>query len=344
MEMMPVAKRANGQGNITPYKGGRYRLDISRYEVDENGEVVRVRFTKVCKTKKECNELAYKFTHEEIHRNKTLAAYWPRFRKKKDGENVHPATYQRYIYCFEQLKPFVTKEISDLRLEDLQRLIDNMPRSTAKNANYVARSLMNYAIVDGLMQTNYADFVDIPKSEHRERMPLKAEEVSGIWNAWAENSAYYASFALLMIYTGMMPGEVLDCCVENINVFTRQILYVGKKTAVRKHASIDYPPILDAVVASIIANADPKTGRIYRGPKKYTDAWEILQKEAGLRKDLQPYCCRHTTGTTLAEMNIALPKIQQVMRHASARTTEIYIHLNEEDKKETLENLNNFGR
>lgn len=128
-----------------------------------------------------------------------------------------------------------------------------------------------------------------------------------------------------MIYTGMMPGELVDLKKECIDIEQRQIVGAGKKTKVRKATPIT---IAEIIVPVLIALLNLSTGvrllpcnrdTFY---KRYHDALE----QAGVR-DLPPYSCRHTTATALAVGEDVAPEvIRKVMRWSNTKMLSRYAH------------------
>lgn len=72
-----------------------------------------------------------------------------------------------------------------------------------------------------------------------------------------------------------------------------------------------------------------KSGR----PMTRIDAWRRVRAaalEAGLRADLSPHTLRHSFATHLIEAGADLRSVQEMLGHASIRTTEVYTHVDRE--------------
>jgi len=72
-----------------------------------------------------------------------------------------------------------------------------------------------------------------------------------------------------------------------------------------------------------------KSGR----PMTRTDAWRRVQRaalEAGLAKRIYPHLLRHSFASHLIEGGADLRSVQEMLGHASIRTTEVYAHLDAE--------------
>jgi integrase/recombinase XerD len=72
-----------------------------------------------------------------------------------------------------------------------------------------------------------------------------------------------------------------------------------------------------------------KSGR----PMRRNDAWRVVKQcalAAGLSSDLSPHTLRHSFATHLVEGGADLRSVQEMLGHASIKTTEVYTHLDAE--------------
>ena len=68
-------------------------------------------------------------------------------------------------------------------------------------------------------------------------------------------------------------------------------------------------------------------------PLDRTNAWRRVQAaaaKAGLRQKVSPHTLRHSFATHLIEGGADLRSVQEMLGHASIRTTEVYTHLDSE--------------
>ena len=135
-------------------------------------------------------------------------------------------------------------------------------------------------------------------------MPFSEVELRKLWEAYGAGD-HVVGFVLTMIYTGMMPGELLKLTKESINFDTQQITGVGLKTKTRKENDIVFPDMLVAVLRGLCERTTSRKGYLVgmNKDKFYVEYYAALER-AGTRR-LTPYSCRHTTATALALDNIA---------------------------------------
>lgn len=237
-----------------------------------------------------------------------------------------------YRIAWDKLSDIADVEIPELTIADLQDAIDRKAPTfyPARDMKSLLSHLYKRACAQGDIPSNLAQFIELPKLEERERQPFTRDEMQRIWDAFSRNDIF-AGYVLLMIYTGMMPGELLKCEKSMIDWERMEIVGCGIKTKERKTKPIVIANILLPVLETLCNSTDDDK-LVNMSRNDFYDAFDAAMKRFGCR-DLTPYSCRHTTGTELAlsEANIPPSVIQRVMRHAKFTTTQRYIHPDSSD-------------
>ena len=149
----------------------------------------------------------------------------------------------------------------------------------------------------------------------------------------------FVGYILLMVYSGMMPGELLQMRGNMVDWEKGEIVGCGLKTKKRKVTPIVFPDMIAPVIRNMIdrrGNEEELIVPIRRD--KFYDEYHAALQRAGVR-DLPPYSCRHTTATALALGNIAPSVIQEVMRHTKFSTTQRYIHPDSSSARDAVNSL-----
>ena len=217
--------------------------------------------------------------------------------------------------------------ICAITINQLQACVDDQTETyyPARDMKTLASHLYKRAYAEGYARSNLAQFIELPPLDEKEQQPFTEDEITKLWTAY-DKGAKFVAFPLLMIYSGMMPGELLRCTKEMIRTDTCEIIGCGLKTKKRKETPLVYPDWLSPLVADILANVTSKSGYIVGMNKdNFYDEYHAALSRAGVR-DLPPYSCRHTTATALALAKTAPSIIQKVMRHTKFATTQRYIH------------------
>ena len=261
----------------------------------------------------------------------SLAHYWDVY---KAGPYEALGVSKQYAYrgAWNKLAKIQNTHIDQLTAADLQKAVGDTCKSyyTARDAKTLLTTLFRIAAAEGYVRQELPSFIQLPKLEETERITFSETEQAALWKLY-ESGDIRAAIPLIMIYTGSMPGEMVNLRVDNFDLDNRLIVGAGLKTKVRKATPIVLADCILPVAEALIANAQPD-GKIWKGKKEafYTRYYEAL-KAAGCRP-LTPYSCRHTTATALAiTENIAPQTVQKVMRWANSRMLDRYAHPDRSD-------------
>ncbi len=233
-------------------------------------------------------------------------------------------------------------QIDQLTTFDLQNAVDSHADTyyTARDIKDLFSKLYQAAMPDNFVQVNIAKFIELPPLNAKEQQPFHDDEIQRLWHDYAAGN-WWTGYILLMIYTGMMPGELLEARKSQIDREGKQILGAGKKTAARKATPIVLADFIIPVLDDLCEHTPGEKLIRINKDKFYETYYESLSR-AGCRR-LTPYSCRHTAATSLALENIPPSVIQKIMRHANFATTQKYIHVDMEPMREAVNRLKSSG-
>lgn len=255
-----------------------------------------------------------------------LSEYWETY---KCGEflNLSRSKQSAYKTAWKKLKPIQDARVDIITVDLLRRTVsDACPTfDTAKDCKSLLSNLFSLAAADRFADKDLPSFIILPKHEETERIPFNEDEQAALWKLY-ETGDKRAAVPLLMIYTGMMPGEAQKLTVSNINLEERTITHAGIKTKVRKKTPIVLAADIIPVVEDLIANARPNGFIWKRNEEEWYQNYYAALEAAGCRR-LTPYSCRHTTATALAiTQKIAPQTIKRVMRWSTTKMLDRYAH------------------
>ena len=270
----------------------------------------------------------------------TLTSYWEAY-KKGPYEALSASKQQAYRTAWKKLSDIAGTRVDQLTVSDLQDLVAKQCSSyyTARDVRTLLINLFRIASAEGYVRQELPTFIQLPSLEEKERTPFSETEQQALWKLYEDKHDLRAAIPLLMIYTGMMPGEAMALKVEHIDLDKQQITGVGMKTKVRKQAPIVLMKALLPLVQDLIDNAQP-SGYIWkRVEKEWYDAYYGALEAAGCRK-LTPYSCRHTTASALAiTKNVAPQTVTKVMRWSSSKMLDRYAHPDQKDAQRAVNRL-----
>lgn len=331
--------RPNGTGSV--YKRGKtWECAVTLgYVVKDDGSMKAIRPVKGgFKTKKEAIEYLPQLRQERPRQIPTLQDLWERYKDSKKYEKLSASRQEKYRIAWEKLKSIWFVRIDLLTTFDLQSTVDANASTfyPARDLKDLLSKLYQMALPDQFVKSNLAEFIELPDLKAKKQEAFSIEEITSLWNDYTAGN-WWTGYILLMIYTGMMPGELLGCQKAFIDWNGKQIQGAGKKTRERRETPIVLADIIIPVLADLCAHTPGEKLIKINKDNFYAVYYETLSR-AGCRR-LTPYACRHTTATSLALENIPPAVLQKIMRHAKYSTTEKYIHVSIEPMREAVNKL-----
>lgn len=318
--------RGNRQGTARKRGSTWSAVWTTGYSVSKDGKVRQTRREKGgFKTKREALIFAANPT-PDAKKVPTLRRYWNVW-ESAELPRMSESKQTAYRIAWKKLDALADIEMDRLDIGALQGCIDAKAKTyyPAKDMRTVLSHLFTRAVAEGNARTNLADFISLPRLEEKELQPFTEEELRKLWEAYGSGDRF-VGFMLLMIYSGMMPGELLNLKADMIDWENHEIRGCGLKTKKRKVTPIVFPEMIGPVLSELVESSTSKVGYVVGMNKdNFYKQYHAATVRAGVR-DLDPYSCRHTTATALALGNIAPSVIQEVMRHTKFTTTQRYIH------------------
>ncbi len=269
----------------------------------------------------------------------TLAEYWNIY-KEGELEKLSKSKQCAYNCAWRKLRPLYFLKVSDITVGKCRETVKAATDSfyPARDCKVLLSHLFKLAAADGYANKDIPSFIVLPKLQERERQAFTKDEQTALWKLY-ESGDRRAAIPLLMIYTGMMPGEAQHLQVKNINLDSGTITGVGMKTEVRKSAPIILPDVLMPLVADLIEHAQPSGYIWVRDEKRWYGDYYAALEAAGCRR-LEPYSCRHTTATRLAITAAVAPQtVQKLMRWSTTRMLDRYAHPDESAARDAANTL-----
>ena len=192
--------------------------------------------------------------------------------------------------------------------------------------------LYKYAALQGLTNNNPARIVETPsKVKSTMHKPFSDEEIEDLWQHTDDEGA---QIALIYIYSGMRPSELLNIKREDVHLAERYIVG-GMKTAAGRGRTI---PIADKILP-FVAYYYNNAGEYlmpYRDYKAMQKRWRASAC-AAVRAHL-PHDGRHTCETLLDNARVSKRTIQMIVGHAGQDIDDdIYTH---KTRKQLIDAIN----
>jgi len=321
--------RGNGQGTAIR-RGRTYEARVVVGWKEKDGHPTPIRRSKGgFKTKREALEYCVKLKEDNgLARRKTptLQAYWNSY-KKSEMTKLSYSKQTAYKCAWAKISPLHYRQIDTIGIAELRKIVSDACPSfyTARDCKILLNHLFELAGAEGFVSKDIPSYIVLPELKEKERQVFTVDEQKALWKLY-ESGDMDAAIPLVMICTGMMPGELKSLRVENIHLSEQKITGVGLKTKVRRESPIVVPEDILPVLEDLIAHAKPNGFLFTQNEESWYAAYYAALEKAGCRR-LEPYCCRHSTATRLAiTEGIAPQTIQRAMRWSSTKMLDRYAH------------------
>lgn len=162
-----------------------------------------------------------------------------------------------------------------------------------------------------------------------------------------KSNSKYQSLFLLMLDCGLRIGETVSIQVKNFNFFKKEIIVKSlKKRDKQTYRTIPMTQRVMEALGNYWKVLKKKTPDAYvfpsgKGAKcphiNRTTVWKRIKKLTD--GYVYPHMLRHTFATRIVNEGNDIRVAQDLLGHASQRTTEIYLHVAEEEKRAAIKSI-----
>lgn len=226
-----------------------------------------------------------------------------------------------------------------IKTTDIQDLIDNCDYSFTikKYIKGLCNQLFEFASqLDIPINKNYAEFVELGKEEKSTlHINIKESDIKLLWdNLHIED----VDLALILIYTGLRPNELLKIKKDNVFLDKRYMIG-GSKTKSGKNRII---PIHEKIVPLIENRLKNNSSYLIASTRdmcftyaSFKERWDRMTSKVGL--SYLPYDCRHSCATRLDNVKANKICIKLILGHKIQDITDgVYTHKNINQLVETI--------
>jgi integrase len=263
----------------------------------------------------------------------TLSELWELFGRSHMTE-LSKSKQTAYRIAWRKIQSDISwRTIDSFSVPELQDISDGCGTSyyTCRDIKNLLSHFYKLAIRDDYVDKNKAQYIKLPPKKSTERRIFTAEEVAALWADYQRTSAPITAHMLVMLYTGMRPGELLGASTENVHL-SEHYLTGGIKTTKGKARKIIIPDKLAPVVAALLTSARRERLAYYPSSSEFYEAWRDKRQALGFSEELAPYCCRHTYITNLTALKVSPAMLQELAGHEDYDTTLEYTHLSVADR------------
>ena len=254
--------------------------------------------------------------------------------KAKKYPDISKSGQYGYDAAFKNCEAIHKMKIRDIRASHLEHIMATVPGKydVQKRLKTFWGQIFRYAMEHDIIQKDYSQFVSTrDKDEGTKRTDIPEDVRERIWQA-IDAGDHDAEIAMIYIYTGMRPSELLAVKKENVDLEAR-IMVGGLKTEAGRDRHIPlHKGILPFVERLMQTDGEYLIMRYDRGITEEMDYnrfnnyhWKPLMKRLNSTQ-YTPHFCRHTMSTMMRTAGIAEDIRKLILGHKNADITDRYTH------------------
>lgn len=223
------------------------------------------------------------------------------------------------------------------------------------------KSFYNFLLLENLLESSPAEFIETPKCGRHLPEVLTTEEIDRLLDSMdlTTTKGRRDSAMLEVLYScGLRVSELISLRMSDLFFGEGYIRITGKGNKERLvpisevardrvqryledrreealHHENKKKSALKGRVESDIVFLNNRGGALTR-VMLFTIIRQAAER-AGIHKDISPHTFRHSFATHLLQGGASIRQVQEMLGHESISTTEVYTHLNDRDLRKTLE-------
>lgn len=343
-------RNPNGYGSVFRLSGNRrkpWAVRLTKGWTDEGRQSYR--YLSYHATRREAMQALASYNtnpYDVDESNITFGELYERW-KDRHFKNLSKNTTKGYVTCAEYCKPILNIKIKDIRTIHLQNLIDSLNKNhgTLKIVKSLMNQVFKLAMELDIIQKDYSKFLKIGKHVTIKQKSIFTDTEINI--LWANLDKYkYMDTILIMIYTGMRIGELLNLKKEDIDLIEQTVTVKESKTEAGQNRIIPIHPRIKDLIQSryeysnsdyLITNITNKASLAYNDYR--SRLFNPIMETFNMAHT--PHDCRHTFATLLNDAGGNITAIKKMIGHESfALTEKVYTHKKVSELRKTLELIN----
>lgn len=337
----------NGYGSIIKLKGNRrnpYQVRLTKGFTDEGKQIyVYLGYyesqQKAMIALSDYNSSPYDITRDKI----TFEEVYEKWSKEHFAK-VGDSAIENYSNAFRKYcKSLYKMRFKDIRLTHLQGVIDDcgMAYPTRKVILALLNQLSKFALKNDIVDKTYSQFIEVGVNEGKSnRKPFTQEEIDKLFEN--VDKMEFVDTILIMIYSGLIVGELLDIKTENVHLEERYMIG-GMKTKAGRDRII---PINNKILPFVEKWYNPENEYLITNFKnnqmQYSnyrrEKWDNIMEKMQFDDGHRPHDCRHTFASLMDSAGANKLCIKRIMGHASPDITDsVYTHKTIEELIEAID-------
>ena len=260
-------------------------------------------------------------------------------------------TIKSYNIDLKNFFDYLEKNIKEVNTEDIYEYIEYLKGKYVYNTVIrkvsSIKSLFKFCYMEKLIDKDPSNKIKNLNKEKRLPEILTLEEIKKIINSFdhTPENRRNQMICKMLIATGARISEILNLEIKNVENTDFEFVKVFGKGSKYRYIPI-YPELeneLKEYINVYRSHLKSSVGSFLLFPGiRRENFWKVLNKHAlnvGIEKKIHPHLFRHSTATLLLENGADIRMVQEILGHASIKTTEIYTHVEKSTLKKIYESV-----
>ena len=263
-------------------------------------------------------------------------------------EKISNSNITGYKAAYRTCEPIKDMIFSEIRLDQLQNLIDKSGKNTPtlKKIKIMLGLMYDYAVIHDIVPVEKREkvrYLDISKPGNPNsytRTKFSNAQIKKVWSA-KDDDIYY-SVVLMLLYSGVRIGELLEVKKADVHLDEQWFFIAKSKTM----AGIREVPIADKVLpffeywmgrdGEYLISTPEGDNMTY--DRFYRTHWKALMSSLDIKHT--PHSARYTTISSLTQAGVDDRIIKQIVGHSGKDVTEIvYTKIDMDIKLEAINRI-----
>lgn len=260
-------------------------------------------------------------------------------------------TIKSYNIDLKNFFDYLEKNIKEVNTEDIYEYIEYLKGKYVYNTVIrkvsCIKSLFKFCYMEKLIDKDPSNKIKNLNKEKRLPEILTLEEIKKIINSFdhTPENRRNQMICKMLIATGARISEILNLEIKNVENTDFEFVKVFGKGSKYRYIPI-YPELENELkeyinVYRFQLKSSVGSFLLFPGIRR-ENFWKVLNKHAlnvGIEKKIHPHLFRHSTATLLLENGADIRMVQEILGHASIKTTEIYTHVEKSTLKKIYESV-----
>lgn len=253
------------------------------------------------------------------------------------SQSISRSAVNSYHIAFKHISNISDMSITDIHFQHLQNVIDSMhvkglSYSSCKKVRTVLNQLFNYAIIKDYPVTNYALHLNLgPNRPTIKRRVFTRQQINKLWAI----DTSYSRMILILLYTGLRIGELLNLRKQDINRRSSYLIVRHAKTKAGEGRIIPLHHRITPLIEQVYNDTDVHLFTIsYTTFRKH---FQDIMKQLNCKHTIHD--TRHTFASLLDA--VAPPNaLRSLLGHKQGDiTTRVYTHKTIRELRKSIELL-----